>query len=108
MCVVFGTVTTRVVTFDGIDNAQLIRSRVQVPSEGLEANGNLGLQSPSTHRDQGGFMQQENGEAPAHLPAHVPSLLPLHGQEARASIRQLRDFLLGVSAESEQVSDFCP
>ena len=85
---------------------QLIRSRVQVPSEGVRANGNLDVHGPPPQRDQYGYMQPENSEAPAHVPAHAQSLLPLPGQEARGSIRQLRDFLLGVSAESDQVSHF--
>jgi len=86
---------------------QLIRSRVQVPSEGVGANRNLGLEGPPQQRDQYGYIQPESSEAPAHVPAYTQSLLPLPGQEARGSIRQLRDFLLGVS-KSDQVSHFCP
>jgi hypothetical protein len=74
---------------------------VQVPSEGVGANRNLGLEGPPQQRDQYGYIQPESSEAPAHVPAYTP------GQEARGSIRQLRDFLLGVS-KSDQVSHFCP
>lgn len=72
---------------------QLIRSRVNIPSEHTVTNGKQD------------YFQTIDCEPQVHEPAYAQLPLPQPGQETgETSIRQLRDMLLATAAVSDQVN----